>query len=447
MGGSAFSSLPNPPYTPRMPPAIYRRVASACQAALRELFIYVATPIEGPEKKDYGDVDILVALERSFVFPKNHDTTQRSPHDLMRAILQRLSAEYAIVHPTGTSANLAVKWPPEELSELERAANGQQESKDKYIQVDVRICPDPDQLCWTLFKHAHGDLWNLLGSTIRPFGLTVDEEALWIRIPEIERIDRKKAKVRLTRDPVEVLHFLGMKVEGFWTEPFESVDALFEYVTTCRLFWVHDVPPKGELEGDVNEVGVMGGEAGRRRLGSNDRRRMKGRPVFRRWINEFIPRLRAQGKFMLTDSEISVHHIRETVRDEAFASFHVEAEYKTRLKEWRLKREAEEMKGLLKELTPATLDPQIRACVVSALKKVVMEDDHSFGVTPSDPLKDDEGFYKIAAVYDFVRDNWEQIRDVAWERQKQRAREAAVRRAASKVNEAGESNGEEAKAG
>ncbi len=61
-----------------------------------------------------------------------------------------------------------------------------------------------------LFKHAHGDIWNLLGSTIRPFGLTVDEDALWLRIPEIEKFDRKKAKIRLTSDPVEVIRFLGL---------------------------------------------------------------------------------------------------------------------------------------------------------------------------------------------------------------------------------------------
>jgi hypothetical protein len=28
-----------------------------------------------------------------------------------------------------------------------------------------------------LFKHAHGDLMSILGATIRPFGLTIDDEA------------------------------------------------------------------------------------------------------------------------------------------------------------------------------------------------------------------------------------------------------------------------------
>lgn len=149
MGGSAFSSLPNPPYTPRMPPAVYWRVLSACQAALRELFIYVATPIEGPGKKDFGDVDILVALERHHIFPQaQNDTAQRSPRELMGTIKECLGAEYAIVHPTSTSANLAIKWPSQEFPNDPEAADGEEISKEKYIQVDVRICPSVDQLYW-----------------------------------------------------------------------------------------------------------------------------------------------------------------------------------------------------------------------------------------------------------------------------------------------------------
>lgn len=273
---------------------------------------------------------------------------------------------------------------------------------------------------------------NLLGSTIRPFGLTVDEEALWIRIPEIEKLDRKLSKVPLSRDPVEILHFLGMKVEGYWAEPFESVEALFDYVTTCRLFWVHDRLGERALEGDPDDVGVVGGEAGRRRLKSNDRRRMKGRPVYRRWIEEFIPSLRAQGKFMPKVPWESIHEAREAVRDEAFAYFLVEAEYNQQLKDWRLKREVEEVKVLIKDLIPTTIEPQIRACAFSALKKVAMEDDRSFGVTPSTTLRDGDGFYNKEVLSDFVRQNWQRLGDIAWEHQKQRAREAMGRKAASK---------------
>ncbi|KAL2020164.1 hypothetical protein VTK56DRAFT_8688 [Thermocarpiscus australiensis] len=432
MGGSAFSSLPNPPYTPRMPPAVYRRVRSACHAALRELFICVATPIEGPGKKDHGDVDILVALERRFMFPQTpDDQNQTSPHDLMADIQRLVQAEYAIVHPTGMSANLAIRWPPgledqvsteDEVRGVGEVAGEDGDSRDKYIQVDVRICQNVDQLCWSLFKHAHGDIWSLLGSTIRPYGLTVDEEALWLRIPEIEQFDRKRAKVCLSQDPVEILHFLGLKIEGFWEEPFESVEALFNYVTTCRLFLVQEVPEGGEDGGDV--AGVIGGDEGRKRLKANDRRRMKSRPIYRRWINEFIPSLRAKGEFTRKRAGASVEQIRAAVRDEAFAYFFVELEYKTRLRDWRLQKDTENMKSLIKDLIPNALNPQFRACLISAMRKIVMEDDQSFGIAPSTPIRDLDGLYDTEVACRFVRDGWRQVGEIAWARQEQKAKEA-----------------------
>ncbi|KAK4128295.1 hypothetical protein N657DRAFT_660018 [Parathielavia appendiculata] len=445
MGGSAFSSLPDPPYTPRMSRSVYQHVVPACHAALRELFVCVATPIEGPEKKDHGDIDILVALERRVVFPKAMDhPVQSPPHELMGAVQRVLHAKDAIIHPTGSSANLAIPWPSnmnpvfamhDEASMMEDSATNHEEPRDKYIQVDVRICPDVDQLCWILFKHAHGDIWNLLGSTIRPFGLTLDEEALWLRIPEIEQFDRKKAKVCLSREPVEILHFLGMKVEGFWAEPFESVDALFDYATTCRLFYVR-ATPDDDADADAAEAGVIGGEEGRKKLRSNDRRRMKGRPVYRRWIDEFIPGLRAQGIFVRKGPGTSVEEVRCMVRDEAFARFFVELEYKQRLREWQLKKNREHIKSVIKEQVPIDIESQRRACLISAMRKIVMEDDSSFGTVPPG-LKDRDGFYNTEAVCSFVQGNLDRVGDIAWTRQQQKAKEAILLKESSLKVEAG----------
>ncbi|GAB1311193.1 Polymerase nucleotidyl transferase domain-containing protein [Madurella fahalii] len=432
MGGSAFSSLPEAPYTPRMPPPVYQHAKSACHAALRELFVCVATPIEGPAKKDHGDIDILVALERRVIFPQSpvHDRAPTSPHELVADIKHLLKAEYAIVPPAGTSANLAIRWPSE-LDHL-AAATGDEgaEPKPKYIQVDVRICRDVDQLCWILFKHAHGDIWNLIGSTIRPFGLTVDEEALWIRIPEIESNNRNLSKVLLTRDPVEILHFLGLAVEGFWEEPLDSVEALFDYVTTSRLFFVQPVP-EGDAEGDTDGAGLVGGEEGRKKLRANDRRRMKGRPIYRRWINEFVPQLRTQGKFVREGPGTSVSQVRAAIREEAFARFFVEAEYMSRLRDWQLKRAAEEMKTLIKSWIPDALEPQRRSCLTSAMLRIVMEDDLSFGIAPPGPFRGEDGFYNKETARRFVQENWQQVGGIEWKRQNERARDAMQLKARS----------------
>lgn len=84
----------------------------------------------------------------------------------------------------------------------------------------------------------------------------------------------------LSNDPVEILHFLGFKVEGFWTGPFDSVQTLFDYAATCRLFGVKKTDEPQDC--DENTAGVGGGATGKK-LKSNDRRRMNYRPVFRKW--------------------------------------------------------------------------------------------------------------------------------------------------------------------
>lgn len=234
----------------------------------------------------------------------------------------------------------------------------------------------------------------------------------------------------LSRDPVAILHFLGMKVEGFWAEPFESVEALFDYTTTCRLFYVREAAD-GDAEADGNEGGVLGGEEGRKKLKSNDRRRMKGRPVYRRWINEFIPGLREEGKFIRKGPGTSIEEVRAMVRDEAFARFFVEADYKKRLREWQLKKDSEQMKSLLKELVPSTTEPQLRACLLAAMRKIIMEDDSSYGFSAVGS-RDADGFYNVEAVRAFVQHNMERVGQVAWAQQQQRAQEAMRMKACSK---------------
>lgn len=234
----------------------------------------------------------------------------------------------------------------------------------------------------------------------------------------------------LSKDPVEIIHFLGMKVEGFWDEPFESVDALFDYATTCRLFWVRDTPAS-VAKVDADAAGVVGGEEGQGSLKSNERRRLAGRLVYRRWINEFVPGLRAEGRFRRNRLGKSVEEVRAMVRNEAFERFFVEAEYRERLREWQLKRDWEQMKILIKESVPSIMDPQRRACVVAALMKVVLEGDKSFGFDPSG-FRLADGFYDTNAVRSFIHNNLEEVGKVAWARQQQRAREAMLLKASRK---------------
>ncbi|KAH8889494.1 hypothetical protein GQ53DRAFT_217193 [Thozetella sp. PMI_491] len=432
MGGHAFASGPNPLYTPRMSPIVYHHIKCLLHGCLRELFLCVATPIEGPGKEDFGDIDILVAMEKRLEFPQTpQDQEVRGAREVLTEVKNFLGAVAIIFDPGTAAANMAIPWPESlahcDLAGQETAADGR--DSHRYIQVDIRICSDVQDLQWRLFAHAHGDIWNLLRYTIRPFGLTVDDQAMWLRIPEIEQLDRKKAKVFLTRDSIQILRFLGMEVGVFWEEPFGSVDALFNYVATCRLFLVGNPNRENEASGDENTpstsqaAGVEGGERGRKKLKADDRKRIMSRPVFRRWIDEFIPKCTAEGCNVASALRVTVEQMRNEVRAEAFRRFAVEPEYNARLTEWQRVRHIDMVwRSVIKAGVPADLDPSFQGCLASALKKIILENDVSFGFTPSVPLRDSAGFYNIDATREFIERIHGALGPVAWARQQQRAR-------------------------
>ncbi|KYK54477.1 hypothetical protein DCS_06435 [Drechmeria coniospora] len=306
MGGSAFSSGSHPLSTPRMPKPVYEKVKASCHERLKELYDCVATPVHGPAKDDFGDVDIMLAR------PKHDDQTLLRS---LEVIGNALGAVQSLLSETSFS-NYALPWP----ASISDPADGAT-TEERHVQVDVRIFGTLDEMNWMLFKHAHGDVWNILGSTIRPYGLTIDETALWLRVPEIEKKNRKLAKVFLTSEPDDVIEFLGLPTGECWNQPFDSLEAMYEYVSCCRMMWV----PPPSLNGDVGRGG--GAEAGaedRKIRTSNDRRRMKGRPAFRKWFDDFHVQCRKEGRFAEQKTT------REAITKEALTRFNAEAEFNHR---------------------------------------------------------------------------------------------------------------------
>ncbi|KAH7131468.1 hypothetical protein B0J13DRAFT_104988 [Dactylonectria estremocensis] len=444
MGGSAFTTgRSHPLLTPRMPKDVYDTVKARCHAVLREHYLCVASPIDGPGKKDFGDVDILLA------WPLRPSA---SKHEAFNTIAEVLKATDTIMDKgKELSGHLALPWPrelypapdsvqpgaldvnsycdphltPDNLDDALHArhhppsgesasqsrsddtlttpgnqtftADQHLENKDEelFIQVDVRVCDSLEYFQWMLFKHAHGDMWNLLGTTIRPYGLSVDERSLWLRIPEIEAFNRNRAKVFLTSDPVEILQFLGLPIENFWTDTFEDLDAMYEYVARCRLFWVKPLDP--ETDG-----AATGLEQDRKKLKANDRKRMNQRPGFRKWVEEFKPRCRAEGRFLIQPTN------REQVTQEAFDWFHIQREFEARRLEFLLERNKEMIwtnviKGSIPDANASNQrEMMYRSCLVKALKRVILEGDARYGVLPEGSLMDEDGFYVTEDVVKFI---------------------------------------------
>ncbi|KAI1360808.1 hypothetical protein F5Y08DRAFT_316550 [Xylaria arbuscula] len=435
MGGNAF-----PVFTPRMRPEAYRAIRDLCQKKLRDLFVVVATPIEGPAKADHGDIDVLAVWNRDELFQTPEQATSSpSLKEQKEAAYRALGANLSKSEQPHT-ISYAVPWPKE--VPIEKAVL--EVNKPVYIQVDLHICPSLSNLQWMLFRDGHGDMWNLLGSTIRPFGLTVDGYGLYIRIPEIENDDRKKARVLLSSDSEDVLHFLGLKIDKeFWDKPFDSEQDLFEYAATCRLFWVRSNNPDASLDDnhdsevgdlDVEDNRVLGADM--RKINSKVGTRVKQRAVFKRWFKEFLPACRASGRYPSTPPLT-----RDEVRELAFQHFPAASStYYSTLKKWRVEKQRISLwKEVIKPAIPAYLESSRRSCCAAALKKIILNDDTSFDgiVAPSD-LKDSNGFFDEALVSAWVGKAWSTVLDVSWRKNQERYAASKERKAALKRTGSGE---------
>jgi len=394
MGGRAFASRSPPINTPRMPPHIYERVLKTSKKVLSKYFSEVASAIESPGKTSYGDVDLIVTCPREDSF----DWARKTDKQVAAHIAEVMNAKAWIRDTSNPTVNLAIPWPAE---------NGL-EKKDEYIQIDVHICPNIENFKWEIFHSAHGDLWNILGTIIRRFGLTANNRGLFLRIPEIEPWDRKKSMILLTADPTQVLEFLGLDEEKWW-EKFKTQQDMFEYAADCRMFWVKEALPEDEVEGDVfvEAEGQEGGEKGKKKLKHNDRQRMNKRPVFAAWIDEFIPKCREEGKYR--EAKIT----RDEIRDDAFYTFSIQKEYEEILKEWTLSKHKEDLwRDVIKGGLPELDDIILRGAASKELREIIMQGKSFNGKVPEAASVDKNGFYDVDAVKAFVVENWKRAGEI-----------------------------------
>ncbi|RFU32178.1 hypothetical protein B7463_g4193, partial [Scytalidium lignicola] len=382
-----------------MPLDVYEQVGDEIRNALRQYYSAVATPIEAPGKEDFGDVDTLVTGPNTAQF----DLMSAASSQVGQRLATALKAKAWVQEKGNPTINLAIPWPSRT-----NYGNGDEvlDEKEKYVQVDVHICRSKKEFEWELFHHAHGDIWNILGTTIRKFGLTANDRGLFLRIPEIELYDKKKSMVFLTDEPVKVLRFIGLD-EARWSQRFKSADELYKFAAECKMFWVKDSmedeesgPALSSYDGTVI-VGQEGGESGKKKLKHNDRQRMAKRPLFRQWVEEFIPKCREQKLYSHTDIT------RDNLREDAFKEFGVQEEYARKLREWNLLKHNEEIwRDIIKERVPHD-DPVLRGASIKMLKAILVECEEVDGALLKVPTRNNEGFYDTEEVKQFVDEHWE----------------------------------------
>ena len=289
MGGKAFTSGPTPLFTPRMPPELYYSLRDYYISLLSTYYTQAVTPIEAPCKTSYGDIDVLVSQPKSISINTN-------------TLAKALAAVRESSTPGSPTASFAVPYPG---------------LQDAYVQLDVHVCP-PGLFEWQLFQQSHGDLWNLLGTTIRPVGLTANDVGLHVRVPEIEAVNRKRGMLFLTSEPDQVLDFLGLD-RNKYKRPFESVEALYQFVLGCRWF--------------SSETYV------RTELKANDRKRMAQRELYRRFVDEWLPEwLLENRQFVEIGGDRGQGATREEVQESALSVFGKREQFEQRIQVWRRER-------------------------------------------------------------------------------------------------------------
>lgn len=278
MGGKAFAHLLPPLRTPRMPTTAYLPLRAKCLSILSTLYKQVASPADEPEKTSYGDIDILVADP----FDQQHPPTRES-------IATTLSATQSL--PSGPLISFAVPYP---------------DRPGDFVQVDVQRCTAAI-FPWHVFHESYGDLWNILGTSIRRFGLTANDKGLHVRVAEIETDQRKKSLLFLTCEPDDVLRFLRLDVQAY-RNGWERVDDMFSFLARGRF---------------MRREAYM-----RQDLKANDRKRVAMRNCYRRFVEEWVPRWDADG-------EQGKGEAREAVLEEALDLFGKRAEYEEKVAAWR----------------------------------------------------------------------------------------------------------------
>lgn len=81
---------------------------------------------------------------------------------------------------------------------------------DYFIQIDVKVCFKSELFEWYTFELNYASSSKIIGSMVKPLGLTIDPEGTHIRIEDIEETDHHGSMIWVSRDPKDVLRIAGL---------------------------------------------------------------------------------------------------------------------------------------------------------------------------------------------------------------------------------------------
>lgn len=326
MGGKVFDNyeMPDgsPPQVPRMSPELYQELIAEYQPRLEALFRNVIVPRDAPNKEDHGDIDFLVEGIRLSARDQELWKLTEGCLGAELRVARNQSQSFGIPHPNVAGA---------------------------FVQVDVELSPGngtlgaADLFEWTKFMKGDADLLQIIGIAHRPLGLTCNDRGLHVRLEQIEPYDKKKALLFLTRDPDAAMRFYGFAIEKH-AAGFSSETELFDWVASGRFF------SRTVFEQRIEKA--------------DDRSRQSKRPMYRRFVEEYMPN---------TNTDTSKPWSRDQVLREAIRTFDVEQEYAAMIASHEAKTAEEDLWIEIRASIPAK--DKALAGAVRALRRWIVFDD------------------------------------------------------------------------
>ncbi|KIM65934.1 hypothetical protein SCLCIDRAFT_423178 [Scleroderma citrinum Foug A] len=217
MGGRAFSQeLPSDSFQ-RLPQPLYQSLKDRLRPLLLTIYTVVEVPPEAPAKKDHGDIDFVVSRPVQGM-------------EVNPALVSRtLGAVKSVELDSNRTSHYALEMSQDDMLLFSHSLQRPFPVEKAYVQVDVRVCLDDEEVERLMVLHGYGDLGIMIGAIVRSHGLSLSTKGLKAPSPPPD------PPILLSSSPRAIFDFLGLSMNR-WNEGFTTIEDIFVFASTSRFF-------------------------------------------------------------------------------------------------------------------------------------------------------------------------------------------------------------------